>query len=169
DCRRTLHTDLRAQLILFGDRVFAGDRRYRLALLGSGHRGLAVVCTPDRAHDFCRLAVKTGAREGRVAHFDTQLVQVTDFLVQLAAVAAIHIGEYSDMGFRLFGSEDHQILARNTIDHLADGLGLDFSGQVARLPVIDGNQRALHQIFAIGTAVQYATVIQLDLIQPVDR
>ena len=115
------------------------------------------------------LRVDAGTGESEVAHLDAQRIDVGNFLVQLPAVPAIHIGKYVDISLALaVGLEhDHVLLAH---------IGKQCHAAVGANPVRQVDEAvALHRIHvsreqktAVGGAVQNAAVFKLQHQQAVE-
>ncbi|MCY1447869.1 hypothetical protein D9M71_645090 [compost metagenome] len=90
--------------------------------------------------------------------------------MQFMAVRAGRVSEYGDMRFGLTHRRvDDHFRAWNTVDGLGNGLAFGLLGQVDRLAILNLEQVALHDELAVGTGIQHAPTLELDLVQAVER
>jgi hypothetical protein len=83
-----------AGVVLHVDRRLAGPGRDRAVVLGIGQGLAAVVRAPDRHHLAVVRAAQACTRERQVLDLDAALGVLGQVVVELAAVAAFHVGQH---------------------------------------------------------------------------
>ncbi|MNJ61493.1 hypothetical protein D3C77_572850 [compost metagenome] len=130
---------------------------------------MPILGAPDIDHGLVGRRVDALAREGQVAHFNAQAVELLHFTVQFLAITAIGVGKHRDMGLRLLGCEHHHLVARQGIDLRGDGRRFSLLGQVPNRALLDLVQIALQQEFATLAGIQHPPALELNLIDALER
>ncbi len=109
-------------------------------------------------------------RERYVTHFDSALVQLRDFGVQLVAVGASGVGEHGDVRFCFAdGRVHHGFSDRDFIDQFGNTQAFGLFGQVDGLAVLELEHVALNDILPVSTGIQHAAALEFDFIQTRQR
>ncbi len=135
-------------------------------LLGVGHRLQAIVGAPHRFQRRVAGAAAAAARVRQVAHADTGLLQLLDFLVELLAERARRVGEDVERRLALALRREHdQVLVAEFGDARQRGGAPRALGQVDAALEVD--QVAHQRVAALAEQIDVARP-DLDLVDVVD-